>query len=204
MTIKDAKLNFITDVATELFLEKSITEVTVKDISKAAGVGEATVYRYFSQKKNVVSAVAEKLQKQVFCDYFDLGGGKNGYEKLEKFFLSYLDVYEKDRRFFKFVSEFDAYVISEGGLSSEEYSSGIDLFRSAFLAAYREGLSDGSVRELPDPEVFYYASTHAMLEVCKKLATTGSIVKQDETTDKVAEISGLTGIMLYYLATPQV
>lgn len=51
MGLKDAKIKYIIDRATELFLQRSVGEVTVKDISDAVGVGEATVYRYFGKSK---------------------------------------------------------------------------------------------------------------------------------------------------------
>ena len=74
-----------------------------------------------------------------------------------------------------------------------------------FLSAYAEGLKDGSVRKIEDPETFYYGTGHAMLELCKKLSIGEKIVRQDETTDAVAEISGLKDVILFYLAprTPE-
>ena len=64
MTMKDAKLGFVTDGAVKLFLTGSISGVTVKDIAKECGVGEATVYRYFSTKSDLIIACAVKLQKK--------------------------------------------------------------------------------------------------------------------------------------------
>ena len=54
MGIRDVKLEFILNTATELFMTRSIGDVTIKDIADAAGVGEATVYRYFKTKNNIV------------------------------------------------------------------------------------------------------------------------------------------------------
>ena len=61
MTITDAKKNFIVGEALALFLERSIGEVTVHDIALRASVGEATIYRYFSTKLNLVCAAATQL-----------------------------------------------------------------------------------------------------------------------------------------------
>ena len=65
MSITDAKTNFILDEALALFLERSVGEVTVRDIAVRAGVGEATIYRYFSTKHNLVCAAATKLEKTI-------------------------------------------------------------------------------------------------------------------------------------------
>ncbi|MBP5686602.1 MAG: TetR/AcrR family transcriptional regulator [Clostridia bacterium] len=203
MTIRDAKRNFITDVATDLFLNKSINEVTVRDVAKAAGVGEATVYRYFERKQNMVIAVAESLQRKAYTEYFRPRRDGNGYSKIRAFYENYVGVLTNSPEFYKFVSEFDAYVISEGSGPLEEYSAGVELFKDIFFAAYKEGLKDGSVRELDDPETFYFSTAHAMLELGKKFSTAGKIVKQDETTDKVAEMNALKDVVLFYIAKPR-
>ena len=203
MTIKDAKKNFITDVARDLFFEKSINEVTIKDIAQAAVVGEATVYRYFEHKQKIVATVAEKLQKKVYNEYFRSDKEGNGYAKIKAFYESYVNILVNSPACYKFVGEFDAYMISEGSLSSEVYSSGVDLFKNIFFSAYKEGIKDGSLKNLKNPEIFYFSTAHAMLELCKKLSAGNEIVKQDETTDKVAEICELKEIILSYIANPQ-
>ena len=203
MTIKDAKLNFILGVARELLLEQSIESVTMRDIAKASGVGEATVYRYFSKKENIVIAVAETLEKEVYYDYFAKEVKGNGYEKIKAFYKRYEDIFIRRPKFFKFVREFDAYMITENRASSEEYSLGVDLFKNIFFKAYEEGIEDRSVRKLENPDAFYFSTTHALLELCKKMTIDENIVIQDETADKAAEITEMEKVILFYLASPQ-
>ena len=198
MTIKDAKINFIVDNALALFLERSVSEVTVHDIAVRAGVGEATVYRYFSTKHNLVCAVATKLERQIFDTYFSLDSAACGLEKLTLFYSSYLTVFSTHREFYKFINEFDAFMLGEGKTDSNEYSSGLDMFKELCFTAYKEGLSDNSIAPVDDWETFYYATTHALLELCKKLST-ADIVKQDSLVNKEAEIAALTEIILYKL-----
>ena len=198
MTIKDAKTNFIVDEAIALFLERSISEVTVRDIAVRANVGEATIYRYFSTKQNIVCAAAVKLEKQIFETYFDLSHGKSGLEKLALFYRTYLKIFSTHREFFKFINEFDAFMLSEGKTDNNEYSSVLDMFKALFSEAYNQGLSDGSISPVSDPETFYYATTHSLLELCKKLST-ADIVRQDCGSDKEEEISTLTELILYRL-----
>lgn len=198
MTIKDAKINFIVDKAVALFLERSINEVTVHDIAVRGGVGEATIYRYFSTKQNLVCAAAIKLEKQIFETYFDLSQAANGWEKLALFYRSYLKIFSSHREFFKFINEFDAFMLSEGKTDSNEYASGLDMFKTLCSDAYAQGLSDGSISPVSDWETFYYATTHALLELCKKLST-ADIVRQDSSANKEEEIATLTEIILYKL-----
>ncbi|MDE6586054.1 MAG: TetR/AcrR family transcriptional regulator; helix-turn-helix transcriptional regulator [Clostridia bacterium] len=198
MTIKDAKINFIVEKAIKVFLERSISEVTIHDIAVSAGVGEATIYRYFATKQNLVCAVATELEKIIFKTYFDFSRAKSGFEKLSLFYHSYLEIFTSRREFFKFINEFDAFMISEGKTDNAEYSSGLDMFKELCTGAYNEGLKDGSVKHFDDFETFYYATTHALLELCKKLSA-ADIVKQDMGINKQKEIETLTELILYKL-----
>lgn len=195
MTIKDAKINFIVDCAVNVFLERSISEVTVHDIAVSAGVGEATIYRYFTTKQNLVCAVAAELENKIYRTYFDLSRAKNGFEKLSLFYNTYSEIFSSRRELFRFINEFDAFMINDGKTDSEEYSSGLDMFKELCAGAYAEGLKDGSIAPVDDFETFYYATTHALLELCKKLSST-DIVKQDVGSNKQKEINILTEIIL--------
>lgn len=198
MTIKDAKTNFILDEAFALFSERPLSEVTVRDVAVRANVGEATIYRYFSTKTNLVCAVATRLEKQIFDTYFNFGRAENGWEKLAAFYGTYLKIFLLHREYFKFINEFDAFMLSEGKTDGNEYSSGLDMFKNLCFEAYGQGVADGSISPVKDFNVFYYATAHALLELCKKLSSP-DIVRQDSTANKEEEISVLTEIILYKL-----
>ena len=198
MTITDAKKNFIVGEALALFLERSIGEVTVHDIAIRASVGEATIYRYFSTKFNLVCAAATQLEKQIFETYFSFDSAANGFDKLAVFYQTYLKLFSSHREFFRFINEFDAYMLSEGKTDIDEYASGLDMFKTLCFEAYRQGLSDGSIAFVDDFETFYYATTHALLELCKKLSAP-DIVRQDFNANKEKEIALLTQIILHKL-----
>ena len=198
MTLKDAKNNFIIDQALALFLERPINEVTVHDIAARSGVGEATVYRYFSTKQNLVCAVAVKLERQIFETYFDLSQAADGWGKLALFYRSYLKIFSTHRELFKFINEFDAYMLSEGKTDSNEYALGLDNFKALCSDVYEQGVADGSIEPVSDWDTFYYATTHALMELCKKLSS-ADIVRQDLSANKEEEISTLTEIILHTL-----
>ena len=181
-----------------MFFERSVSEVTVRDIAVRAGVGEATIYRYFSTKQNLVCAAATRLEKTIYETYFNLGGAANGMEKLAMFYRNYQTLFSTHREFFKFINEFDAFMLSEGKTDSNEYASGLDMFKTLCREAYTQGVADGSIAEIDDWETFYYATTHALLELCKKLST-ADIVRQDTSSNKEKEIAALTEIILYKL-----
>ena len=179
MTIKDVKKNFIIDNAIDLFLAKSIGDVTIKDIAIKANVGEATIYRYFSSKQNLVCDVAVKLENKIFEQYFNIPKTLNGFEQLSEFYNRYQKIFNEHCELFKFINEFDAYLLSEGKTDIGEYSSGLEQFKAVFSFAYN-------------------ATTHAMLELCKKLSV-ADIVIQDVNSHKKEEVATLVELILFKL-----
>jgi AcrR family transcriptional regulator len=199
MSDKNGKRNRIADGAIELFLEKSVPSVTIRDVAERAGVGEATVYRYFSGRTGLIVACALKLQKDVEKRFVDTKDRGTGYRRLERFYSAYLSTFEERPELYRFLSEFDAYCISERVEILDEYADNLDRFREAFSAAYRDGIADKSVRPVENIELFYYATTHAVLLLCKKLASKESVLRQDKRTDKAAEIRTLIHLILAQL-----
>ena len=196
MGLKDVKKNFLIDIATDLFICRSIQEVTIKDIAISAQVGEATIYRYFGKKQTLVVESAMKLQKEVDAESFKLDEGKNGFEKLKIFYLSYLQIFDSHPEFFKFINEFDAYMAGEQVDELDTYESVVGQYKTAFMHAYEQGIKDGSVKAQNNVEMFYYSTTHALLELCKKLSIKGAVLSQDNVIEKRAQIQCLVDIIL--------
>ena len=106
MKLKEIKLNFISEEVIPLFLEKPIADITVKDIAQKVGLGEATIYRYFSKKQNLVKAVALKLQSSVYEKYFDFSAYITGYDKISAFYGGYLRIFKEKRELFRFLNQY--------------------------------------------------------------------------------------------------
>ena len=86
MGLKDIKKDIIIGAALELFLQRDINSVTIKQIAEHIEVGEATMYRYFANKENIITLCAQKLEKNVFKEYFNLDEFRTGYSKMEEFY----------------------------------------------------------------------------------------------------------------------
>ena len=196
MSLKDAKINFLVDIATDLFIVRSIQEVTIKDIAISAQVGEATIYRYFGKKQTLVVQSAMKLQQTVNADYFKLDEGKNGFEKIKIFYLSYLRIFIDHPEFYKFINEFDAFMGGDDSNAIDPYESVIGQYEKVYMKAYEEGLKDGSIKKQSDIKMFYFATTHALLELCKKLSIRKAVLNQDNLVEKKDEIQCLIDIVL--------
>ena len=178
MSIKEAKLNYIVEVAQKLFFQKGIQAVTIKDIAKEVGVGEATIYRHFAKKQNIVLAVAMSIFGEVSKGYFHQSQFKTGFDKIEAFYMSFYNIFKVHRDYYNFLAEFDLY-ISEQTTDLDAYENGIKTFFDDFSFAYFLGIKDGSIKEVENIELFYFSTTHAILELCKKLASDAKVLKQD-------------------------
>ena len=196
MSLKDAKINFLVDIATDLFMCRSVNEVTIRDIAISAQVGEATIYRYFGNKQNVVIHVAMKIQGIVSEDFFKLEKGKTGFEKLVLFYQSYYEIFSKHPNFYKFLNEFDVYMAGEHSDAINPYEEAIDSYKDFYMQAYELGLKDGSIKEQKDIETFYFSTTHALLELCKKLAAKKVVLTQDKHLQKKGEVQCLIDIIV--------
>lgn len=191
MTLRDVKRNFLVEAATGLFLEHGIENITIEDIAKAANVGEMTIYRYFGKKQAIVCEAVMALQNSVSQDFFKMDSGVTGFEKLAIFYNSYLDVFKTRPNYFRFIREFDLLMIKEDDKNLEAYEDGLAYFKNAYMRAYELGLKDQSVRVLSDLELFYFTSTHALIELCKKLSYERTVLHQDEQIKKDEEIKCL-------------
>lgn len=60
---KDMRREKILDVAFRLFVDQKIESVTMGEIAKEAGIGRATLFRYFPGKLELVIAVNTKNGK---------------------------------------------------------------------------------------------------------------------------------------------
>jgi len=179
--MKDAQKDFIIEEALKLFLEKSIDEVTMSEIAKSVEIGDATLYRYFTKKQNIIVLAAVKLSKRVFNNYFQFEG-LEPVEVLRKFYTNFLRIYLEHRSFYRFINEFDAFIINEE-YDSSSYEAGVDIYKDIYLDSYNKAVADGAIREVEDIEKFYYATTHVLIDLGKRLSRTGCIVKSDEKSD---------------------
>ena len=179
-----------------MFLKNSIASVTIQNIAVKANIGEATVYRYFKKKINLVVACATSMSEEVTKDYFILNENDTGFEAIKRFYEIYLYVYDKDINYFKFLNDFDSYIEQESKSPDDEYEDSINTYKELFLKSYNKGLNDKTIIKIDDIDTFYYSTTLALLNLCKKVAKEKSILKSDNLYDGKKVIKNLVDIIL--------
>ncbi len=199
MGFKDLKRNYIVETAKKLFLQSSISEITIKDISSVSGIGEATIYRYFATKENLAIAVSLSIQQDILKVPQETEN-KSGLKQIEDFFNLFRNIFVQNKNYFKFIAEFDTlYLNTINNKDNKAYSLSLDLFYEMFKKSYQSGLKDKSTKEIKDIDLFYYTATHSLLELCKKLASSDSGLKQDKEVNKLSEIEYLISLFISVL-----
>jgi len=199
MTLKDAKKNFLIQVATELFLSRGIENTSITDIANEADVGEMTIYRYFGKKQYIVFEVVLALQNEVGKYFTEMDKVEKGSNKLRVFYISFLKIFNDNPNYYRFIREFDNLMMIDEKKELNQYEDGFAYFKNAYLAAYQLGNIDGSVNKIDNIDLFYYMSTHSLMELCKKLSSENLVLNQDNSIGKVDEINCLIDTFLSML-----
>ena len=196
--VTDATKKTITETALKMFIEESISKVRLYDIAAKADVGEATIYRHFGNKQNVVIAAAIELSNSISINYLSNNDSLNGMERIKAFYEVFLKIFSDNNYYFSFLNELDIYLLQEDFEGRDKYQDNIDSYKELFLRDYKKGLEDGSIRKIEDVDTFYFSTTHSLISLCKKLSTK-KIILQDEYVDKKKEIKCLINVFLNYL-----
>ena len=135
--IDERKLKIL-DTAFDIFVEKTIEAVSMGEIAEAAGVGRATLFRYYPSKLELVIEVCGKKWKDVF-DKLDESrpissvGEISALDRLIFTLDSYIEMYQNYKELLCYNDNFNHYV-SRVGRDNEH------------LAAFHESLYSVNVR----------------------------------------------------------
>lgn len=197
--IKDATKRLIVEEASKLFLSKSIQGVTMSDIAREAEIGEATLYRYFGKKQNIVVEVAIMLFEKIYIGFTAKSYGNTGYEQIKSMYLYFYETFKNNPSFYSFIYEFDATILQDAIAINRDYENELYLFKELFDKSYELGLKDNSIKKLENKDLFYYSTTHSLLNLCKKLAIDNNSFYQNSSFSKDEEILELIRIILLSL-----
>ena len=87
----------IMDAALRIFAEKGFQNATITEISKEAGVSEATIYEYFGTKEDLLFAIPEKISSETFEKSSKVIPYIKGVEgKIRAILLFYVQLYQSN------------------------------------------------------------------------------------------------------------
>lgn len=197
----DERRRRLLDVGFALFSARTIESVSMQQVADAAGLGIATLYRYFPRKQEFVIAVGsacwniideETRKKSTRIGIFK----KSVKEQFSYFLESFIDLYREHRDLLCFNYDFNRY-IQTSDVKSEELRThihSIEVFRASFSGIYERGMQSGELRKDVTEEQMFSASVHLMLAAATRYAV--GLVYKAHTDRDLEELELLKEMLL--------
>ena len=185
----------ILEAAMALFCEKGLEETTIDEIAGRAGVGSATIYRYYETKAQLAIQSGVEYWKKIAQQYLNLTEIKGysdmtGLKQLECIMDALVMIFEKERGFLKYLQEFEVFVrryeIDMERLAA--YEESIMSLKPRVTDALEKGLQDGTLSFEWSPNEVCYSLAHTAFGVMKRFAWNGSMLELDSQVELILQV----------------
>jgi TetR/AcrR family fatty acid metabolism transcriptional regulator len=139
----------IMDAALRIFAEKGFQNATITEISKEAGVSEATIYEYFGTKEDLLFAIPEKISNDTFEESSKVIPYIKGVEgKIRAILLFYVQLYQSNPDYSALVL---LQLMSNKRFRQTPAHAAIRRSSHGLLDCIRAGIEDGTFKKNADP-----------------------------------------------------
>ena len=185
----------ILEAAMALFCEKGLEETSIDEIAGRAGVGSATIYRYYETKAQLAIQSGVEYWKKIAQQYLNLTEIKGysdmtGLKQLECIMDALVMIFEKERGFLKYLQEFEVFVrryeIDMERLAA--YEESIMSLEPRVTDALEKGLQDGTLSFEWSPNEVCYSLAHTAFGVMKRFAWNGSMLELDSQVELILQV----------------
>lgn len=171
---KEVTRERILESGSRIFAEKPIDKVTMSDVADTAGIGVATVYRYYANK----TALALAISAWMWGRYVDPvirraeTSELTAAEELELFLDTFLDLYRNHKEMLRFNLFFNVYIVNEDVPPEvmKPYKDVVDRMEQHFRVIYDKALRDHTLRTDISSREIFYTSLHLMLAAVTRYA----------------------------------
>lgn len=174
--IKQERIKRIIEIAKIEFDKNGITNTKISTIAKEAKVGEASIYRYFTDKTRLIELVAMNYWKEhteFFDKYLDenIDVNSNGLCKVKVYLDIFIDLYYNHKAFLKFTEDYDNYNIKPKTIDREnKFFEYVISVKKKFVVLFDEGIEDGSIDPDFDKNIAYSFLSQVMVSATQKMA----------------------------------
>ena len=186
----------------ELFAERGIEGVTLKDVADGTDYGIATLYRYFNKKPGFVVAVAtwkweqllEENPKRRLTNGF---AGMTAAEIFEFYLESFIVQYREHKDLLRFNQYFNMYVQTEGldRAVLKPYLDAMEVLKERFHGMYLKALQDRTLRTDEPEEKMFSKTLHLMLAAVTRYAV-GLVYIPESGFDAMEELETMKEMLL--------
>ena len=172
----------ILDAGFCIFSEMSIDKVSMANVANKAGIGIATLYRYYRTKPELVVAVGTHVWSNFIRDYTPIRNDDKmtAVEELEFFLDSFLELYKNHKKLLCFNQFFNIYIRNEAvpKKALNSYNEMVDKLAIRFHRIYVKGENDKTLRTEMSEKVMFLSIVHLMLAAVTRYAI-GLVYEKD-------------------------
>ena len=172
----------ILDAGFCIFSEKSIDKVSMANVANKAGIGIATLYRYYRTKPELVVAVGTHVWSKFIRDYTPIRNDDKmtAVEELEFFLDSFLELYKNHKKLLCFNQFFNIYIRNEEvpKKALNSYNEMVDKLAIRFHRIYVKGENDKTLCTEMSEKAMFLSIVHLMLAAVTRYAI-GLVYEKD-------------------------
>ena len=177
----------ILDAGFYIFSEKSIDKVSMANVANKAGIGIATLYRYYRTKPELVVAVGTHVWSNFIRDYTPIRNDDKmtAVEELEFFLDSFLELYKNHKKLLCFNQFFNIYIRNEAvpKKALNSYNEMVDKLAMRFHRTYVKGECDKTLCTEMSEKAMFLSIVHLMLAAVTRYAI-GLVYEKDSESYK--------------------
>ena len=195
----------ILNTAFDIFVEKTIEAVSMGEIAEAAGVGRATLFRYYPSKLELVIEVCGKKWKDVFdeldrCRPISSVGEIPALDRLIFTLDSYIALYQNYKELLCYNDNFNHYVTHECAEKEQldDFHRSLYSANTRFHLMYEKAKEDRTFRTDIPEDIFFRVTLHSMMAACAHYAG-GFIWGAEDEHDYTQELLRLKEMIINYV-----
>ena len=191
---KTERKNKIIESALKIFAEKGFQDATISEISKAAGVSDATVYEYFKTKEELLFTIPEEITQGPVKEMEKILPFLRGTEcKLRAVVQGYMTLYEENH-------DYTALVMlhlktNRNFLKTKSYEK-IRSIAQMLLGCIQEGIGNGTFKKDIDPYLVRSMILGTIEHLCIRRHLLGAPANLVEQVDPLVDMI-LAGIRIH-------
>lgn len=177
----------ILDAGFCIFSEMSIDKVSMANVANKAGIGIATLYRYYRTKPELVVAVGTHVWSNFIRNYTPIRNDDKitVVEELEFFLDSFLELYKNHKKLLCFNQFFNIYIRNEAvpPKALNSYNEMVDKLAMRFHRTYVKGERDKTLCTEMSEKAMFLSIVHLMLAAVTRYAI-GLVYEKDSESYK--------------------
>lgn len=193
--------------AGKAFLRDGIMGAELKEIARNAGLSRSTLYRYAISRNRLAFLVAEQQLRQLVerAGLTDPPAAATGWERLRLYCEHIVAGMEERPDVLRMMAEFDTLFAGPYPDIPEarNYAASMQRLRSAMLRMVLDGLEDGSIAGIPDPDLFTAAVGNTIYGLASRFFLRDVHVAEEHGHTSHEIISEVLRLMLDHVKAPE-